>query len=420
MNFYSSSFSTKIGLKQTTASDSIEDRILTNLHKPSPIPIFRKDILNSCKLKERFQIKGHKLFAKLSISGPETKRILKDVEKSKTIKFVKSFEFDPYLCEHSYITDLRRVCHKIKRAKRINLTIRRMDTSDELEKLGPFMARFTRIESIRLEFPSTPDIGDNGLMELYKGISKCSFIKTLEWIHVNMPEPSQRLSNVGSIYLSRLRLLENIKVYSTLKKGAIRDEISHQPKKKSVKSSRIKSIDVAASATGQWANMGIEMDQTVKDIKKHLEIYPNFKIMKIKSMKIPANYDAFLIFFTVMSHFPSLQHLDWEFLNCQISDFELIAIAQGLPKVQQLKSFSLKVIQNSMLSEDCIEKVASVISRLDNFSKFDLYFSKLSLHPQAIKELGKRIESSGNVRCSCSKISLHIYKTNNESDSTMT
>jgi len=73
-----------------------------------------------------------------------------------------------------------------------------------------------------------------------------------------------------------------------------------------------------------------------------------------------------------------------------------------------------------MLSEDCIEKVASVISRLDNFSKFDLYFSKLNLHPQAIKELGKRIESSGNVRCSCSKISLHIYKTNNESDSTMT
>lgn len=251
-----------------------------------------------------------------------------------------------------------------------------MDTSDELEKLAPFVARFTKIQSIRIEFPSTQDISDNGMIELYKGISKCSSLKTLEWIQVNMPEPSQRLSNVGSICLSRLRLLENIKIYSTLRKGAIRDEISHKPRKRSVKSSRIKSIDVAASATGQWANMGIEMDQTVKDIKKNLEIYPCFQKMKLKSMRIPANYDSFMIFFTVVSSFPSLQHLDWEFLNCQISDMELVAIAQGLSKVKQLKDFSLKVIQNSSISEECIEKVALVISRLENLSKLDLYFTK--------------------------------------------
>jgi len=95
MNSYSSSqtqfFESKIGLKQTATGNIIQP----NLHKLSPLPIFRKDIIHSSKLKERFQVKGHKLLAKLSASGPETSRILRDVEKSHSIKFVKSFEFDP-------------------------------------------------------------------------------------------------------------------------------------------------------------------------------------------------------------------------------------------------------------------------------------------------------------------------------------
>jgi len=93
---------------------------------------------------------------------------------------------------------------------------------------------------------------------------------------------------------------------------------------------------------------------------------------------------------------------------------EVVAYVHGLMNVKQIKYFSLKVIQNAQISEDCIEKIANAMSRLDNLSEFDLYFRKLNLHPQAIKELGKRIEISENTYCSCSKESIHISKRRHE------
>jgi len=84
---------------------------------------------------------------------------------------------------------------------------------------------------------------------------------------------------------------------------------------------------------------------------------------------------------------------------------------------------SLSIQRNPNISEECIEKFAEVISRLDNLSSFDLYFRRyfdfytllniafrLSLSPRGILELGKRIQASSNTKCSCSKESIHIYK----------
>jgi len=90
-SFQAQHFESKVGLKQI----QIENRFQPALYKLLPLPIFRKDIISSSKLKERFQVKGHKLLAKLSVSGPATSRILRDLEKSHSIKFVRSFEFDP-------------------------------------------------------------------------------------------------------------------------------------------------------------------------------------------------------------------------------------------------------------------------------------------------------------------------------------
>jgi len=55
---------------------------------------------------------------------------------------------------------------------------------------------------------------------------------------------------------------------------------------------------------------------------------------------------------------------------------EIFAYAQGLPQLKQLEYFSLKVLQNPNISEECIERFAGVISKLDNLSNFDLYFRK--------------------------------------------
>jgi len=75
------------------------------------------------------------------------------MKKSQSIKFIRSFEFDPYLCEKSHIDDLRRVCPKIKETRRANFVIRRVNTPDELEIMSPFIARFLKIKALRIEFP---------------------------------------------------------------------------------------------------------------------------------------------------------------------------------------------------------------------------------------------------------------------------
>ena len=69
-----------------------------------------------------------------------------------------------------------------------------VNTSDELEKLSPFIARFLRLESIRVEFPkflmfshdliipfSTQNASENSIIELYKAIGHCSFLKCFGW-----------------------------------------------------------------------------------------------------------------------------------------------------------------------------------------------------------------------------------------------
>jgi len=66
-----------------------------------------------------------------------------------------------------------------------------------------------------------------------------------------MPERSLKFAEACFTTISRLRSLENLRNYSTLKKGAIKAEIP-QKKPKDMRPSQIKVIDVAYSATGQW------------------------------------------------------------------------------------------------------------------------------------------------------------------------
>ncbi len=51
----------------------------------------------------------------------------------------------------------------------------------ELQTLHPFIARFSRIKSIRIEFPRTQNVDEESFIQLYKGIYKCYFLKSMEW-----------------------------------------------------------------------------------------------------------------------------------------------------------------------------------------------------------------------------------------------
>jgi len=50
---------------------------------------------NSKTLRSRLVAHGHKYFSKLVVSGEETELTLKKLKKTKNLKFINSFEFDP-------------------------------------------------------------------------------------------------------------------------------------------------------------------------------------------------------------------------------------------------------------------------------------------------------------------------------------
>jgi len=74
-----------------------------------------------------------------------------------------------------------------------------VDNKVELGDLGPFIARFTRLTAIRVEFPrffhylshfltfsliSTQNVTEDALAKFHIGIGNCVFLKSLEAIDV--------------------------------------------------------------------------------------------------------------------------------------------------------------------------------------------------------------------------------------------
>jgi len=171
---------TKLGLKQTDC-DPCLSKPQTTLHKIPSLPIFRKNLLNSSRLRQRIQIDGDKFFAKFPAAGPETSKIIHGIRRSRSVKWIRKFEFDPYLCERSHLNDLRKIGYKIRDIQKLNLVIRRVDYPQELETIAPFVSRFSRLRSLRVEFPRTPNIDENGYVQLYKAIGNCSHLTSLEW-----------------------------------------------------------------------------------------------------------------------------------------------------------------------------------------------------------------------------------------------
>jgi len=145
-----------------------------------------------------------------------------------------------------------------------------------------------------------------------------------------------------------------------------------------------------------------------------LRAIPLLQRMKVKLIRVPPKYEDIVNTFTAFSFLPNLRQLEIEYLNCQLKDLDMVAYVQGLSKMKQLEYFSMKVLQNPSISEECIERFAEVSSKLDTLPSFDFYFRKLSLPPRGILELGKRIQSFPNLQVSCGKESLHILKKKRE------
>jgi len=400
---------TKIKFNQIPNSPSSK-KIQPTLHKLSPLPVFRKHLPNCSSSRERLSIKGHKFFGKVSAAGPQTLKILQGIKKSHSIKSIKKFEFDPYLCDQSYLNHLKRICHKIQKIKRLNLVIRRVDFPAELETFSPFVARFSKLHSFRLEFPSLQNASENGFIKLYKAIKKCFLLKSVDWSGVGVQENFQRPSEALLSCLLSLKLLESYRSFTSFKKRAIANEPDDLHLWKNTRGSKLKTADLGFSMDGEWSSLGTESDIHMEALMCIVQKLPLLQKLKMKVIKSIFNSQEILRLLTAVDTLRDFYHLEFELINCRISDLEIIAFAHGLMKAKSIKYFSLKVIQNSNISEECIEKFAGVISKFDHLLKFDLYFRRLNLHPRGILDLGNRIQNFPKLQCSCSKESIHIFK----------
>jgi len=67
-----------------------------------------------------------------------------------------------------------------------------------------------------------------------------------------MPERSQRFNKISSKFTSKLKFLESVKLYTTLRRGTLKNELDkHQPNH-ARRISNLKSVDATFSFTGEW------------------------------------------------------------------------------------------------------------------------------------------------------------------------
>jgi len=116
-----------------------------------PIPIIYRKIQNDKRMREKLLAHGHKNFSKLSACGEDTPLTLGNIVKSNNIKYIRKLEFDPYLCEKSYIKPLGKALKKFREMQDINIVIRRLDYLNESNILEPYVIRLLKLRRIRLE-----------------------------------------------------------------------------------------------------------------------------------------------------------------------------------------------------------------------------------------------------------------------------
>jgi len=68
-----------------------------------------------------------------------------------------------------------------------------------------------------------------------------------------MPERSQHFVKMSSKATSNLKWMENVKIYTSLKKGTLKNELEkHQSHQARRASNNLKSVDATFSFTGEW------------------------------------------------------------------------------------------------------------------------------------------------------------------------
>jgi len=381
---------------------------LSNLN---PIPIVRRSLPNNSKIRKRLAIYGYKYFSKFGACGPDTSLILKNATKSRTLKYINSFEFDPYLCDESCIKELRESFRRLKYVKKFNLIIRRTNELNESDMICPFLYRMLKLKSFRLEINNPSNIDEKGLIKLYIALLKC---QTLEFLDLNVLDVPGRTSK-SNRYMDqisfKLTKLKESRFYELSNKGSDRQDC-HIDKNFSYRERpKLRNFLISWNVTSEW-NLVNESGSTIElDVGlKMMSSFSNLTYVSLRNIRYKMGSDETLMFLKTLLSSPSVRHLEFECLGCLIDDREVLIVAYALSMIPYLTSFTFKVIQKSSISQGCIETFTQAISKLKNLQNFNLYFRKVDFPEPVMNKLVEKLISLENIQCCSTTQSLHIFK----------
>jgi len=276
-------------ISHRTSSHSIIPK--SPLSKIQPMPITRINLTNSPGTRTKFKLYGYKNFSKLSAAGPYTLQTLQNIIRTPHLRIIQNFEFDPYLCDDSYLTELKLALKKLKTVKKINLVIRRLSNNspretERLKAIGSNLSKLLRIRKIRVEFPKTSNLEECHILTLFSSLQKSYLLKSLEWIIVESPLLSAKYYRVFNFLMKKLRKLEHSKEYISLKEGIPNSDVNDPEILSEVpKLSQIKYVEIMYSVSKEWSQIGDNGDLGNQIINQYLIGHTALEGHKLKVIK---------------------------------------------------------------------------------------------------------------------------------------
>jgi len=375
-----------------------------------PIPIIYRKIQNDKKMRQRLAVFGYKHFSKLSACGEDTPLTLEKISKPHNMRYIRKFEFDPYLCEKSHMKALCKALKKFKDLSDVNLVIRRLDYVNESDRLQHVLPRLFRLDKVRLEMTRIENMDDDGMINFGKTFGKLYSMKECEQIMVGMDHISQYASIHWKKYGNKLILCKKFKKRLNkailCKFDPVMREKEDEFMRKIKPCKHLTEMIIRFTMPQGWLSMSTDVDESSASHFKMIALQKKLERLHISFCGNPVPLETIQALGEAVPDLACLKTLSIEFLNSRLSENEIVVFAQLLLELKPLENLTFKVIQYPNVSEGSICYLMSVISKLTNLKQFNIYFRRLDTTSDMVQEFLKRIRSYDNIHCSVSKQSL--------------
>jgi len=282
--------------------------------------------------------------------------------------------------------------------------------------IGPNVTRLLKLEKIRLELPRTNNIDDQGIIKLAWMYGHCYSARKGEHVVVGLDQITDfahmHFAKYGRKLIRCQEIKKKIQKKSFLPHG---DEVTEKIfQQKSLKlPTRVKNvreIDISLSVPQGWFSMSTEVDETPLNNMKMISQFRNLVNISFCFSGNPITLETMQVLCEILPQFKLLKQLNLELRNSRVSETEIIQFAQTLPTLKAMEQLIFKVIQFPNVSEGSIFYFIGTISKLNNFKKFDIYFRRIDIEKEILKEVVERVALLNNVECYHSQQSLHFKR----------